>query len=1210
MINLSVIRDGISNRFLHFSLLFFMFHICYAVDNNSSIITPTQNITNSQTLTSTGHVFKLGFFSPPDSTNRYVGIWYEFDPTTIVWVANRDNPLKDSTGTLRIADDGNLVIADGRGVVCWTTNMSDNITTPNNLVAELLDTGNFFFDHPTHTLLPGMKIEGSIVTGKKLELTSWKSESDPSTGIFSAGPELSNANNPQLVIWRNGSEIRLLRSGPWNNIVFIGIAEMTYADAFYSSKQEDNMYISFRGDNKTKMHPRFVLDHHGAFIGKELDVNLNNLSEFWSSRSNICDSYGMCGPFGSCNPSNSPICSCLIGFRPKFEDEWSNGNWSGGCVRITQLECQTVDGFIKLGSMKVPDYAIASLLIVKEMEECNRICLMNCSCVAYSYDSGIGCMTWGANLVDIQQFTRGGEDLHIRLARSDIDLALKNSTDPARKDNTDYGLSQNVIVIVIIAVLVGILAISICTYFYWKWLSKQRDPMKRECLDWKKRFQIIEGISRGMLYLHRDSRLRVIHRDLKVSNILLDEDMDPKISDFGMARIFGGNEQQASTRRVVGTLGYMPPEYVLDGRFSEKSDVFSFGVLLLEVNCYAIDNSTITPTQIMSDSQTLTSTGRVFKLGFFSPPNSTHRYVGIWYEFDPSRNIVWVANRDNPLKDSTGTLRIADDGNLVIADGRGDVFWTTNVSDITTPNNSVAELLDTGNFEFRLLNDVVWQSFDHPTHTFLPGMKIGGSLITGKKQELTSWKSESDPSTGIFSLMLELLEDHPQLVIWRNESYSRLWRSGPWNNIIFVGIAEMTYAQAFSLSEDNMYISYKDLDKLNMQFVLDHHGAFQGKQWDVEITNWYEFWSSQSNICDSYGMCGPFGSCNPSNSSICRCLIGFKPKFEDEWSNGNWSGGCVRITQLECLPDDGFIKLGIMKVPDYAIASSSIAIDVEDCNMICSMNCSCIAYSYDSGIGCLTWGANLVDIQQFTQGGKDLYIRLARSDIDPARKDNTNDGLSKNIIAIVIIGVLVGTLAISICTYFFWKWLSKQRGYIASDMDNIHEETPDNPDQLKIFKFQELATATNNFTGANMLGQDPTKRECLDWKKRFQIIEGISRGMLYLHRDSRLRVIHRDLKVSNILLDEDLNPKISDFGMARIFGGDEQQASTRRVVGTLGYIPPEYLMDGRFSEKSDVFSFGVLLLEVVSGRKITSFHHLEESLSLLGYVRMAIMERK
>ncbi|KAF8030676.1 hypothetical protein BT93_E2952 [Corymbia citriodora subsp. variegata] len=130
---------------------------------------------------------------------------------------------------------------------------------------------------------------------------------------------------------------------------------------------------------------------------------------------------------------------------------------------------------------------------------------------------------------------------------------------------------------------------------------------------------------------------------------------------------------------------------------------------------------------------------------------------------------------------------------------------------------------------------------------------------------------------------------------------------------------------------------------------------------------------------------------------------------------------------------------------------------------------------------------------------------------------------------------------------------------------------------------------------------DPDKRRHFDWSTRYKIISGVARGMLYLHEDSRLRIIHRDLKPSNVLLDSDMNPKISDFGMARIFGVDQTQAKTNNIVGTYGYLSPEYAMRGQISVKSDVYSFGVLILEIISGKKNSSFFQSDGGENLASY---------
>jgi len=124
------------------------------------------------------------------------------------------------------------------------------------------------------------------------------------------------------------------------------------------------------------------------------------------------------------------------------------------------------------------------------------------------------------------------------------------------------------------------------------------DDSKGNALNWEQQYNIIHGIAKGILYLHEDSSMRIIHRDLKSSNILLDDNMEPKIADFGLARLLGEGHTHTQTTRVVGTFGYMAPEYAWSGSVSPKIDIFSFGVLVHEIvtrrsNCSSDDHSTV-----------------------------------------------------------------------------------------------------------------------------------------------------------------------------------------------------------------------------------------------------------------------------------------------------------------------------------------------------------------------------------------------------------------------------------------------------------------------------------------------------------------------------------------------------------------------------------------------------------------------------------------
>ncbi|CAN1239386.1 G-type lectin S-receptor-like serine/threonine-protein kinase At4g27290 [Linum grandiflorum] len=663
-------------------------------------------------------------------------------------------------------------------------------------------------------------------------------------------------------------------------------------------------------------------------------------------------------------------------------------------------------------------------------------------------------------------------------------------------------------------------------------------------------------------------------------------------------------------------------------KLSNLTTLFLFFILFSTPS--AADTIAVNQSIADSQSQTIVSGGGSFQLGFFTPATSTLRYLGIWYNFS-KQSVVWVANRDSPLTDSSGVLRLTSNGTLLLLNSSNAVIWSTNTTTTKTPlRNPIAQLLDSGNLivtesrnENENNNNYLWQSFDYLSDTILPGLEFGRNLETGRDSYLTSWKSADDPSLGDCTTRLDP-NGYPQIFIRKGES-DIVFRSGPMPNLK----PNPIYTYEFIYNERAIYYRYDLTDKsVISRLVLDNQGILQRFTWTTSTRTWNLYLTAQMDNCDRYGLCGPYGSCNINNSPPCGCLIGFEPKSEEDWESGDWSGGCVRRNHSVCESGEGFQKVAGVKLPDTRKSWFNRSMDLGECERVCLRNCSCTAYSslnITDGSGCLLWFSELVDIREYTDYGQDFFIRLAASDLGKQAESGEHE----------LELALFDFSTITNATDFFsstkklgeggfgpvYKGVLKDGQEIA--VKRLSKDSTQGVDEFKnevmcIAKLQHrnlvkllgcciekdekvLIYEYMPNKGLDAFIFDRKQRILLDWPMRFHIINGIARGLLYLHQDSRLRIIHRDLKASNVLLDYEMNPKISDFGMARIFGANETQGNTKRVVGTYGYMSPEYAIDGLFSIKSDVFSFGVLVLEIVSGKRNRGFHHPDHKHNLLGH---------
>ncbi|KAJ4975460.1 hypothetical protein NE237_000566 [Protea cynaroides] len=528
-------------------------------------------------------------------------------------------------------------------------------------------------------------------------------------------------------------------------------------------------------------------------------------------------------------------------------------------------------------------------------------------------------------------------------------------------------------------------------------------------------------------------------------------------------------------------------------------------------------------------------------------------------------------------------------------------------------------LLDSGNLVLRSVSNssaLIWESFDHPTHTSLPGGKLGMNKRTSKSQLLTSWKNSNDPATGLFFLELDPAGTNQSFILWNDSE--KYWSSGTWDGWdghIFSLEPEMTrnciYDFTYVTNKDENYFTYSVKNSsIISRLFLDVSAEIKQVTW-LDGIGWNLFWTKPSQQCDVYALCGAFGTCNQQASTFCGCLRGFNPRYATDYSNlSDWSGGCFVNNASVNGEKDGFFNMSNVRLPinlQFLAVESILA-----CELACLNNCSCRDL------------LNLAQLSDSVTSGGTLYLELAASELSISIS-----GGKKSVGAVSGAVVLFGLLVVLL-------WARQKRNSVGRSKAIEGSLIP--------FSYRDLQIATKNFSdklggggfgsvfkgvlpnstvvavkkleGINQ-GEKQFRTEvstigtiqhvnlvrllgfCSEGTKRLLVYEFMPTGSLdsylfhetrdsevlaYLYVKCRQCIIHCDIKPENILLDAEFCPKVADFGLAKLVGREFSRVLTT-MRGTRGYLAPEWISGVAITAKADVYSYGMMLFELISGKR-------------------------
>ncbi|KAM3395760.1 G-type lectin S-receptor-like serine/threonine-protein kinase SD2-5 [Capsicum galapagoense] len=650
-----------------------------------------------------------------------------------------------------------------------------------------------------------------------------------------------------------------------------------------------------------------------------------------------------------------------------------------------------------------------------------------------------------------------------------------------------------------------------------------------------------------------------------------------------------------------------------------------------------------------------------FLFGFSCNYDATECFLGVslvFYNSSTTGNIdakqlVWSANRNHPVK-TNATLQLGQDGNLVLEDSDGALVWSTNTNGQSVSGLNLTEM---GNLVLLdKTNRTIWQSFDHPTDSLLPGQ----SLVSGRK--LIASVSETNPSQGLLALTI---------------------LNGSWATYIDSDPPQFYYVSSYP---DSTYFSFdgQTLTALQnpprpaAQFIkLGSDGHLRVYQWgNLDWEEEYDVLTAYWGNCGYPMVCGRYSICTNDGQCSCPAEGNFFGPFNDRKPDI----GCTEKTPISC-DSSQYHSLKEFKNTTYfafqfnhELRSSIFWLEgkkLEDCQKACLSNCSCkaaIFRYYQNGNrrgSCLLLNEVFSLVDNEYEVDTTVFLKVQNPSKSPV--------ISPRIIGSTF-AALLGIILI-LTTYYV---LYKRRIGSRKVVDSLDLE-PLLPGILTRFSYSDLKIITEDFcrklgeggfgsvyegtlsSGTKVavkhlhgLGQvkdsfltevktiggihhinlvkligfctekshrlliyeymvngsldrwitHEDQENGLPWHTRQRIILDIAKGLAYLHEDCSQKIIHLDIKPQNILLDQNFNAKISDFGLSKLIEKDKSKIVTR-MRGTPGYLAPEWL-SSVITEKVDVYAFGIVLLEILCGRKNLDWSQTDEE----DYHLLSVFRRK